>query len=105
MKCPISLQTEASSKYVQEKFHNFEARGTWTEEQDEELQRAYAEHPGKWKLIGETLNRFPEDARDRMEELFGMRRHIEKGLLGWRRRGAIEGCCETMCGGGSSGFE
>ena len=47
------------------KFHNFEARGTWTEEQDEELQRAHAKHPGKWKLIGETLNRFPEDVRDR----------------------------------------
>lgn len=47
------------------KFHNFEARGAWTEEQDNELRRSYDEHPGKWKLIGETLNRFPEDVRDR----------------------------------------
>ena len=47
------------------RFHNFEARGAWTEEQDEELRRVYDEHPGKWKLIGETLNRFPEDVRDR----------------------------------------
>ena len=47
------------------KFHNFEARGAWTEEQDEELRKAYDEHPGKWKLIGETLNRFQEDVRDR----------------------------------------
>ncbi|CAG8954986.1 hypothetical protein HYFRA_00008675 [Hymenoscyphus fraxineus] len=47
------------------RFHNFEARGSWTEEQDEDLKRAYEKYPQKWKLIGGIINRFPEDARDR----------------------------------------
>ncbi|CAG8980777.1 hypothetical protein HYALB_00010682 [Hymenoscyphus albidus] len=47
------------------RFHNFEARGSWTEEQDEDLKRAYEKHPQKWKVIGGIINRFPEDARDR----------------------------------------
>ncbi|KAJ5046608.1 uncharacterized protein L3040_003847 [Drepanopeziza brunnea f. sp. 'multigermtubi'] len=46
-------------------FHNFEARGSWTEEQDQDLKDAYERRPGKWKLIGAELNRFPEDCRDR----------------------------------------
>ncbi|KAE9369317.1 hypothetical protein N431DRAFT_485242 [Stipitochalara longipes BDJ] len=47
------------------RFHNFEARGQWTEEQDQELQDAYEKYPAKWKQIGEMLNRFSEDCRDR----------------------------------------
>ncbi|EHL01393.1 putative DNA-binding protein REB1 [Glarea lozoyensis 74030] len=47
------------------RFHNFESRGSWTKEQDEELKDAYARFPQKWKQIGELINRFPEDARDR----------------------------------------
>jgi endogenous inhibitor of DNA gyrase (YacG/DUF329 family) len=47
------------------RFHNFESRGSWTKEQDEELKDAYAHFPQKWKQIGEVINRFPEDARDR----------------------------------------
>jgi hypothetical protein len=46
-------------------FHNFECRGSWTKEQDEELRDAYARFPQKWKQIGELINRFPEDVRDR----------------------------------------
>lgn len=47
------------------KFHNFEARGSWTARQDEELVAIYDQYPGKWKTIGEIMNRFPEDCRDR----------------------------------------
>jgi hypothetical protein len=47
------------------KFHNFEARGSWTDEQDQELREAYEKYPNKWKQIGETVHRFPEDCRDR----------------------------------------
>ncbi|RKF64588.1 DNA-binding protein REB1 [Erysiphe neolycopersici] len=47
------------------KFHNFEARGSWTASQDEELVAVYEQYPGKWKTIGEIINRFPEDCRDR----------------------------------------
>ena len=46
-------------------FHNFEARGTWTEEADQDLRDAYERNPGKWKQIGAELNRFSEDCRDR----------------------------------------
>ena len=46
-------------------FHNFEARGTWTTEQDDELRNAYERNPNKWKIIGQDINRFSEDARDR----------------------------------------
>lgn len=51
--------------YCRRNFHNFEARGVWTEEQDQELREAYEKYPGKWVKIGETLNRFSEDCRDR----------------------------------------
>ncbi|PBP26110.1 DNA-binding protein [Diplocarpon rosae] len=47
------------------KFHNFDARGVWTDEQDQDLKDAYERNPGKWKVIGEQLNRFSEDCRDR----------------------------------------
>ncbi|KAK0113924.1 RNA polymerase I enhancer binding protein [Cadophora gregata f. sp. sojae] len=46
-------------------FHNFEARGTWTAEADQDLRDAYERNPGKWKQIGAELNRFSEDCRDR----------------------------------------
>ncbi|CAL3969729.1 unnamed protein product [Diplocarpon coronariae] len=47
------------------KFHNFEARGVWTDEQDKDLKDAYERNPGKWKVIGAQLNRFSQDCRDR----------------------------------------
>ncbi|KAL5323114.1 hypothetical protein ACEPPN_007642 [Leptodophora sp. 'Broadleaf-Isolate-01'] len=46
-------------------FHNFEARGSWTAEADQDLRDAYERNPGKWKQIGGELNRFSEDCRDR----------------------------------------
>ncbi|KAG4430359.1 hypothetical protein IFR05_014163 [Cadophora sp. M221] len=46
-------------------FHNFEARGSWTPEADQDLRDAYERNPGKWKQIGAELNRFSEDCRDR----------------------------------------
>ncbi|KAI0886626.1 uncharacterized protein GGS22DRAFT_199026 [Annulohypoxylon maeteangense] len=48
------------------KFHNFVARGTWTEEQQEELKRVWEEHGNKYALIGKIINRHPEDVRDRV---------------------------------------
>lgn len=51
--------------FCRRKFHNYEARGIWTEEQDEELRRAYQKNPNKWTEIGREIHRFPEDARDR----------------------------------------
>ena len=45
-------------------YYNFK-RGPWDNDEDDELKKAHKKHPGKWKLIGEIMNRFPEDVRDR----------------------------------------
>lgn len=52
-------------EFCRRKYHNFEARGKWSEEQDEELRLAYEANPNKWSIIGRQINRFPEDVRDR----------------------------------------
>ncbi|KAI1182269.1 hypothetical protein F5B17DRAFT_421198 [Nemania serpens] len=48
------------------RFHNFVARGTWTPDQDAELSQMYAQYGNKYALIGQFLNRHPEDIRDRI---------------------------------------
>ncbi|KAI1632174.1 hypothetical protein F4809DRAFT_628940 [Biscogniauxia mediterranea] len=48
------------------KFHNFVARGAWTEEQHEELTQLVSLHGEKHSLIGKIINRHPEDVRDRI---------------------------------------
>ncbi|KAI0424522.1 hypothetical protein F5Y09DRAFT_324177 [Xylaria sp. FL1042] len=48
------------------RFHNFVARGTWTPEQDKELQQMYEQYGNKYALIGQLINRHPEDIRDRV---------------------------------------
>ncbi|KAI2463534.1 hypothetical protein F4781DRAFT_117723 [Annulohypoxylon bovei var. microspora] len=48
------------------KFHNFVARGTWSEEQQEELKRVWEEHGNRYAIIGKLINRHPEDVRDRI---------------------------------------
>ncbi|KAF8853554.1 hypothetical protein BDZ45DRAFT_76063 [Acephala macrosclerotiorum] len=50
---------------LRRRYHNYEARGAWTPDQDEELKSLHESYPGKWKQIGEIMNRFPEDCRDR----------------------------------------
>lgn len=60
-----SLPRRNVLEYCRRNFHNFEGRGSWTAEQDEELRFAYEKNPNKWKTIGQEINRFPEDARDR----------------------------------------
>ena len=46
-------------------FHNFVARGTWTLEQDEELNGLIDVHGTKWSKIAGLILRHPEDVRDR----------------------------------------
>ncbi|KAI0148666.1 hypothetical protein GGR57DRAFT_475147 [Xylariaceae sp. FL1272] len=48
------------------KFHNFVARGTWTPEQEQELRQMYEQYGNKYALIGQLINRHPEDIRDRI---------------------------------------
>ncbi|KAI0399950.1 hypothetical protein F4802DRAFT_526422 [Xylaria palmicola] len=51
---------------VRRKFHNFVARGSWTAEQDVELRQLYEQHGNKYAVIGQLINRFSEDVRDRI---------------------------------------
>lgn len=52
-------------RFCRRRYHNFHARGVWTAEEDESLKRAVAEKGTSWKIIGEMLDRFAEDCRDR----------------------------------------
>ena len=53
---------------VRRRFHNYTARGTWTEEEDEELRKAIAEKGKRWKEVGEMIDRMPGDCRDRWRD-------------------------------------
>ena len=53
------------SRFCRRRFHNFSARGVWTQSEDEMLGRAVAEKGNSWKAVGALINRFPEDCRDR----------------------------------------
>ena len=52
-------------KFARRRFHNFTSRGTWTEEDDEMLERAVKEKGKSWKAVGKMIERMPEDCRDR----------------------------------------
>lgn len=51
-------------KFGRRRFHNF-LRGTWSAEDDEMLKHAVAEKGKAWKEVGESLDRMPDDCRDR----------------------------------------
>ena len=51
--------------WCRQRFHNFAGRGTWTQEQDDELADLIEKHGKKWSFIGGLINRYPMDARDR----------------------------------------
>ena len=53
------------SRFCRRRFHNFSARGVWTESEDEMLHNAVVAKGKSWKAVGALINRFPEDCRDR----------------------------------------
>ena len=53
------------TKMCRRRFHNFHARGVWTAEEDEMLATAVEELGKSWKVVGERIERHPEDCRDR----------------------------------------
>lgn len=53
------------TRFCRRRFHNFPARGTWTQSEDESLKQAVIAKGRSWKAVGEMINRFPEDCRDR----------------------------------------
>ncbi|KAL8721740.1 MAG: hypothetical protein Q9225_001638 [Loekoesia sp. 1 TL-2023] len=52
-------------RFCRRHFHNFAARGVWTEADDIALKHAVAQKGSSWKAVGAMINRFPEDCRDR----------------------------------------
>jgi Myb-like DNA-binding protein REB1 len=52
-------------KHVRRTYHIFEKRGVWTPEEDAQLAELAVTFNARWKVIGEQLQRMPEDCRDR----------------------------------------
>ena len=87
-------------RFCRRKFHNFSARGTWTPAEDEMLRRAVAEKGTAWKTVGEMIERFPEDCRDRYRNYLANAEHRNREQ--WTEAevvnlaGAIVDCMRTM---------
>lgn len=62
---PNRWSRETIIKFVRRKWHNFDKRGKWDPDEDQMLKDAYAQTPGQWTKIGETVGRFADDCRDR----------------------------------------
>ncbi|TKA70188.1 hypothetical protein B0A49_07855 [Cryomyces minteri] len=52
-------------KMARRRWNNYEKRGKWTEDEDEELIHAYELKPNQWKEIGGMIGRMGADCRDR----------------------------------------
>ncbi|KAL9031221.1 MAG: hypothetical protein Q9196_000721 [Gyalolechia fulgens] len=52
-------------RFCRRHFHNFAARGVWSEADDSALKDAVAKKGKSWKAVGAMIDRFPEDCRDR----------------------------------------
>ncbi|KAJ6258917.1 hypothetical protein Dda_5812 [Drechslerella dactyloides] len=52
-------------KHVKRLYNDFAQRGVWSAEQDEELAQLVRRHGPKWSKIGSSINRMPEDCKDR----------------------------------------
>ncbi|KAL9581700.1 MAG: hypothetical protein Q9212_003739 [Teloschistes hypoglaucus] len=53
------------ARYCRRQFHNFPARGVWTDADDEDLRHAVALKGKSWIAVGAILGRLDEDCRDR----------------------------------------
>lgn len=55
----------AIQRFSRRRFHNFEVRGAWTKEDDEELTRVVEAKGKSWVAVGQIMERSQEDVRDR----------------------------------------
>ena len=62
--CPSRPRKKLIS-WCRQRFHNFAARGTWTEEQDDELADLIEKYGKRWSHIAGLINRYQKDVRDR----------------------------------------
>ncbi|KAI4204682.1 MAG: hypothetical protein LQ350_000997 [Teloschistes chrysophthalmus] len=53
------------ARYCRRQFHNFSARGAWTDADDEDLRNAVALKGKSWIAVGAIIGRLAEDCRDR----------------------------------------
>lgn len=56
---------QSIQRFCRRRFHNFEARGAWTAEDDELLGKAVEEKGKSWVAVGQIMGRSQEDVRDR----------------------------------------
>ena len=52
-------------RFCRRRYHNFHSRGVWKPEEDNALRLAVEQKGTSWKAVGEMLDRFAEDCRDR----------------------------------------
>lgn len=52
-------------RFCRRRFHNYQVRGTWSEEDDKALVRAVQEKGNSWVAVAQIMERHPEDVRDR----------------------------------------
>ncbi len=65
----------SSARFCRRRYHNFSARGVWTQSEDENLKQAVAAKGKSWKVIGEMIGRHEEDCRDRYRNYFVNAQH------------------------------
>ena len=74
--CP-SRPRKKLINWCRQRFHNFAGRGTWTQEQDDELADLIEKHGKKWSYIAGLINRYPMDARDRWRNYLVCRGNVK----------------------------
>ena len=52
-------------RHCRRQFHPYGQRGSWTKEEDEQLEEAVEKYGHRWAKVGKAINRHPSHARDR----------------------------------------
>ncbi|KAL2134356.1 hypothetical protein VTI74DRAFT_411 [Chaetomium olivicolor] len=74
--CP-SRPRQKLINWCRQRFHNFAGRGSWTQEQDDELAELVEVHGKKWSYIGGLINRHQKDVRDRWRNYLVCRESVK----------------------------
>ncbi|MCJ1462786.1 RNA polymerase I enhancer binding protein [Pseudocyphellaria aurata] len=83
----------STMRFCRRRYHNFSARGTWTQSEDERLKQAVAEKGNAWTAVGEMIERFPEDCRDRYRNYHINSEHRNREL--WTE-GEVRNLCRAV---------
>lgn len=66
-------------KHVKRKYNNFKPRGKWSTAEDLKLKELCDRHDNKWNVIGQILERMPEDCRDRYRNYVKHNKRLDHG--------------------------